>query len=171
MKIYEYTKPNNSRFLWKELQQNSSIKTSLKNINQKGDKIYIVMEDEFNDADKPLIDAVITNHNKSSYDERVQIDKIIEDGLKFGEGLLTDFAAENVSLGITQLGLTNHIRKTLSEVVNALATSALNDTIYEISQVPAESLDSQVLTEARLLRFRNNIEEYLNLPISSSYNQ
>ena len=87
----------------------------------------------------------------------------------FGVSLIAEFTAENILLGITQAGLTNHVRKTSHEIVNALETGSLYDAMYEIRQVPAEDKDAVFLSDARLLCLVNCIETYLGItPLSTS---
>ena len=95
---------------------------------------------------------------------------VIDNAKKFAKKAEDDFIAENLILGITPLGLTNHVRKTLREVGDALRTGSLYDAIYEISVVSNTTFDPVILTAARLLAFRNKIEEYLGLTLATSYN-
>ena len=87
---------------------------------------------------------------------------------QFGEQMISEMAAENVLLGITQAGKTNAVRKASSEVINALQTGSLYDAIAEIRAIPSESKDAIFLSDARLLVVVNKIETYLELPHSES---
>lgn len=98
-------------------------------------------------------------------EEKVQA--IMEAAMEFGKQLMKEFAAENVLLGITQAGMTNTVRKRLSEVTNALLTGSLYDAIYEVRQIPPEHKDDTFITDARLLVFINKIEKYLLIPLST----
>lgn len=86
----------------------------------------------------------------------------------FGLSMIEDFSTENILLGITQAGMTNHVRKSASEIVDALHTGALYDAILEARAVPAEVKDPIFLSDARLLRLINQIEQFLGVPISPS---
>lgn len=85
----------------------------------------------------------------------------------FGEKLISEIAAENVLLGITQANKTSDVRKASREVTDALATGSLYDAIAELRAIPVESRDPVFLSEARLLSTINKIETYLELPHSS----
>jgi hypothetical protein len=85
----------------------------------------------------------------------------------FGQLLIDDFAAENILLGITQSGMTNQIRKTLTEATLCLLTGSLYDAIHEAREIPEEEKDGVFINNARLLSFINRIESYLGLPLST----
>lgn len=87
----------------------------------------------------------------------------------FGQTLIDEFAAENILLGISSIpGMTNSVRKTMKEVTDALTTGSLKDAIYEARQIQAESKDPVFISDTRLLKFVNKIEEYLGLPASAA---
>ena len=97
--------------------------------------------------------------------------KIFE-ATNFATVLIQDFASENVALGITQLGLTSHVRKTLAEVTNCLFTASLYDSIEELRIIDPAALDSTIMSAARLLVFRNKIETFLGItPLATTWNQ
>jgi hypothetical protein len=85
----------------------------------------------------------------------------------FGNEIIDDFAAENIVLGITQAGLTNHVRKTCKEVTDALRSGSLYDALHEVRQIPEQAKDPTFLSNSRLLVFVNKIETYLGLPLST----
>jgi hypothetical protein len=94
---------------------------------------------------------------------------VVEAAMTFGSRLTAEFTAENVALGITQLGLTNHVRKTLREVKDAVETGSLYDAITEIKNIDPLSLDANILSASRLLAFRNKIETYLHVPLATAW--
>jgi hypothetical protein len=85
----------------------------------------------------------------------------------FGQLLIDDFAAENILLGITQAGLTNQVRKTLTEATLCLITGSLYDAIAEARLIPENEKDGTFINNVRLLSFINRIEKYLGLPLST----
>ena len=97
-----------------------------------------------------------------------QIKSIVGNAIAFGTSLMVEFAAENVAMGITQDGMTNHVRKAVSEVTNCLMTGSLYDAIAEIRGIPVEMKDPKYLTDVRLLAFINKIEDYLGIPRSTT---
>lgn len=89
---------------------------------------------------------------------------------EFTSNLIENFAAENVFLGISQLGLTNHVRTSLSQVSGALMVYSLKDAIEELIKLDDSILDDRILTPARLLSFRNKIEDFLGVPRGTEWN-
>lgn len=89
----------------------------------------------------------------------------------FGNTLKKQFIDENVLLGISQRGLTSHVRKSMREVNDAIGSGSLKDAITEIIALEPAHLDEVVMSEARLLAFRNKIEAFLNVPQASSWNE
>lgn len=79
----------------------------------------------------------------------------------FGDQLITDFGAENMVMGITQDGMTNHVRKVMSEITNALITGSLKDAIDEIDEIAEEDKDEKYITDARLQQFKTKILNFL----------
>lgn len=114
-----------------------------------------------------LID-IIEQIAPPSYSQLEIIQKVIADAINFGNQLISEFAAQNVLMGITQEGMTGTVRKNMSEVVNALSTGSLYDAIAEAKAIPSDKKDSKYITDARLLEFVNKIEAYLNIPLSNS---
>lgn len=173
MKSYSYTKTINNRYFWKELRQVPEIKAHLLNLNSKGDQVWVNMHDDFDEgAHKAKIDAAMSAHDYANYNAHLQVEAILHDARRFAQIMEDDFLNENIRLGITQLGLTNHVRKSLTEVSAALHSASLYDVVLEISRVPSEDLDAQIMTAARLLKFRNEVEEYLGItPLAATYDQ
>lgn len=85
----------------------------------------------------------------------------------FGSNLIEKFSAENVMLGITQLGKTADVRKALADVISCLDTGSLYDAMDQVRAIPDASKDAVFITNARMLGFINCIEDYLSLPRSS----
>lgn len=94
------------------------------------------------------------------------IENVVNNAKDFGSNLVTKFSVENILLGITQDQKTNHVRKTMSEVLLALSTGSLHDAIAELKAIPNSKKDSKYLTNARILKAINEIETYLNLPLT-----
>lgn len=95
-----------------------------------------------------------------------RLENIVARSKLFGQGLIDKFAAENIAMGITQSGLTGHVRRTMIDVVSALFTGSLYDAIAEARAIPDNAKDSTFITNARLLEFINAIEDFLGAPRS-----
>lgn len=104
----------------------------------------------------------------SQQHQQQQLEILVQHAIRFGNQLLAEFAAENIAMEITQEGLTKQVRQRTSEVVAALQTGSLYDAIDEIKAIPESDKDSKYITDARLLQFINKIENYLQIPNSTS---
>ena len=86
----------------------------------------------------------------------------VQGAMNFGQQLLIDFAVENVSMGITQDGMTKTVRQAMSEIMAAIQTGSLYDALDEIDQIPAEAKDGKYITDERLAVYKQKIVNYLN---------
>lgn len=98
---------------------------------------------------------------------KLAIFKKVSAAREFGNNLISKFAMENILLGITQAGMTSTVRKNTAEAMNALQAGSLYDAIQELKTIPAEDKDSVFLTDVRLLQYLNEIEQYLNIPLTT----
>lgn len=92
----------------------------------------------------------------------------VKKAIDFGQKVLVQFSSENIQLGITQAGMTKQVRQVMSEVISALSTGSLYDAIDEAKAIPLESKDATFVTDARLLKYVNMVESYLEIPLSES---
>lgn len=134
--------------------------------SQKGTQIILLYNrplTESEQAEIQLADVSFVDNDPLDYIVR----RVIIPARAFGNEFVDRFAAANVLLGITQAGMTNHVRKAMREVLDALATGSLYDAIYEIRQIPEESKDPVFINDTRLLEAINAIETYLEIPLST----
>lgn len=135
------------------------------------DSLKVMFIEDILQEDQQFINNYWDSLTETSFNPTLDelINNKINEAIIFGKQLQEDFIKENVKLGITQLGLTNHIRKTLREVKDALDTGSVYDAVTEIKNIPPESLDSNILTSSRLLLFRNKIEIFLEVPLATNW--
>lgn len=135
------------------------------------ESLKIMFIEESSQEDLDIVTSYWDTLTESSFDPTLDeiIDNKINEAIVFGKQIQEEFVKENVKLGITQLGLTNHVRKTLREVKGALDTGSVYDAVTEIKNIPPESLDNNILTAARLLLFRNKIEIFLEVPLATNW--
>jgi len=110
------------------------------------------------------VDTATDDRARQAVDLQKHIGLVLSDSKEFGEDLINEFTKENILMGITASGQTNVVRKALQETWQAIQTGSLHDAIYEAEQV---TRTSPFLTEARLRAFINQIEAYLDMPIST----
>ncbi len=164
---YNYVKNINSSRLNLELIE-AGLSASAQ-INTAGASISISFEQQLTPSEKTLLDGIISNHVFKT--QREYIDDRIDMAVDFGIKLMRDFVSENVQLGITQRGLTGHIRKALREVKDALETGSVYDAITEIKSLNQSDFDAVIMTDARILAFRNKIESFLGVPLATTWTQ
>ena len=139
-------------------------------VSQEGSTVSVYSDYNLTSEQITTIDSLVNSHNSARTLNQIVYDKV-SSARAYGDKLITDFAAENVAMGITQLGLTNHVRKALSEVTSCLVTGSLYDAVTEIKLLNPNTFDNYILTPSRLLVFRNKIETYLGVTLSSSWNE
>lgn len=100
--------------------------------------------------------------------EQSAIESVVRSAMSFGQNLMVEFAAENIKMGITQDGMTKTVRTAMADVMLAIQTGSLYDAIDEIKAIPGESKDAKYITDARLLKYLNKVEEYLGVSLSQS---
>lgn len=105
---------------------------------------------------------------RKSVSAQMAVEFKIQDAIDFGSMLLKQFSAENVLLGITQYGKTGEVLTKLSSVMSATIAGSLYEAIVRIKAIPPEDYDSIFVTDARLLKFVNQIESYLGITISAA---
>jgi hypothetical protein len=109
-------------------------------------------------VEKELTEEQILQKNKQT----------ISSAISFGMQLMIDFGAENMSMGITQDGMTSTVRRNMADIMLALQTGSLYDAIDEIKSLPQEYKDDKYITNQRLLDYLNRIERYLRISNTQS---
>jgi hypothetical protein len=125
---------------------------------------YTVPLSEEQQAAIQLADVSFVDNDPEDYVLR----NVIIPARQFGQQLIDRFTAQNVLLGITQAGKTNHVRKVLREVSDALDKGSLYDAMYEARQIDIADKDTVFITDERLLGMVNELEKYLKIPLSTS---
>lgn len=157
-----------NKFVAAEKLQNEVLQATLDTIqyiDTVGAQVTIYFQEELTSEQQSSLETIVTNHNVLSQEEAVR--EIIRNARVFGNQIIEDFAVQNVILGITQDGLTGHVRQTCSQVIDCLVTGSLYDAINQIKAIPNEAKDPKYLSNARLTIFCNRIEAYLGVPLST----
>lgn len=84
---------------------------------------------------------------------------------------MDDFAAENVLLGIVQLGITDHVLEVTNNIERSIRTRSLRSAILKIIELNPADFDPVILTPERILHVRNLIEDYELIPRALVWNQ
>jgi hypothetical protein len=86
----------------------------------------------------------------------------------FGDSLVTQFAAENRTLGITAAGKSSAVLTTMAPIMSALDSGSLDVAVAMMKAIPTASYDSKFITAARILSYVNMIETHLGETLSTS---
>lgn len=153
-----------------------------KYIETENTNVKIVYETGLSEAQVIILESCVTNHVWMTTAESLKI-FLDEQVMPFVKNLITEFAAENISMGITQAGKTGQVLGLFSKpynvysnefhvsLKNSFDTGSLyvaRDVIQYVRNNPTEFDGlSPFVTDARLLSMKNKIEKFLGLPLSS----
>jgi hypothetical protein len=158
---YSYTKEGcNLDKLTREL---TSFPISYVTLN--GTSLQINTTRELTSEEITSLDTAITQHTGT--DTLAIVRSSIERAIAFGHEIVSEFAAENVLLGITVEGKTGEVLTKLASVQLAVQAGSLHEAISRIRAIPETDYDTKYITASRLLTFVNRIEAYLGLPLST----
>jgi hypothetical protein len=147
--------------------------------NRSGSNVYITFSGELSQQDQDACAAYVSAFTDYTSAESLAI--YLESTVyPFVKGLINSFAAENISMGITQAGKTGHVLALFSKkypVPNSSFQNSLKssfdtgslyiaiDIIEYIRDNPTEFDGlSPFITDARLLAMKNKIEVFLGVP-------
>ena len=99
---------------------------------------------------------------------RMSIFRRVQNARQFGSTIISEFAMENILLGITDERQTTRVIEATKLITAALQTGSLYEAMDEIKRVPIAKIDLKFLTEDRLLSFLHKIEDYLDIKRTSS---
>lgn len=89
---------------------------------------------------------------------------IVSKAKEFANEIMNIAAAENILMGITQVGKTKLIADTLRDVTYYLQSGSLYEAMTSIDAVVITAEMAPFITSSRLLEFKNKIRVYLGLP-------
>lgn len=177
--IYQFTKDIMSDKLLFEISTAGLAAPS--RIDTVGTSISVVYENSLSAEQESTLTQVITNHVKTTTVEglTVYLDTQV---FPFIKELINTFAAENIAMGVTQMGKSAGVLGLFEKQVNigetnpvSLKSSFDTGSLYVSLSViqffrnnPTEfSGMSPFITDARLKAMKNKIETFLGLPLSS----
>lgn len=84
-----------------------------------------------------------------------------------------DMKVENILLGIGQADtkVVQQVTDITGAALNAVSLGSLRVALELIAAIPADQLDGHFLTSQRLTSKRNEIEDFLGIPKSKTYNE
>lgn len=121
------------------------------------DETYQVVQGPFVEL---YVDGAVKTAAQAA-DQQNQLLNAVTGAIAFGQKLLTEFSAENISLGITQDGQTKSVRTKMAQVTAALQTGSLYDALDECMAIQQADYDVKYITAARLVLYGNKLRAYL----------
>lgn len=106
-----------------------------------------------------ILDGVIAAHTVTTNMQEIVAAKIAA-ARNFGLKLITQYGAQNVLSGYSIEQIQDIMTRT-AKVQAALNTGSLYVAIQELNAVQT---DASIITEAKIKQFRNQIEDYLQIP-------
>jgi len=140
--------------------------TSLSCINTAGPDIFILFPEALSAEDVTKLSGVIVPY-LSAYRLNKIVQDTIQDAITFAYGLIREFAAKNVLMGVTQANMTGSIINTLAPTLVALQGGSLYEAVSRLRAIPPASYDATFITAPRVLEVMNKIETYLGIPLTT----
>jgi len=101
-------------------------------------------------------------------EQAAMLAKILEDAKTFGNALIVQFAAENIAMGITNVGKTRAVADYCHKLQYYLSNGSLyaaKEEIEDMIDEPPSEL-APFITAQRLTIYLNKIKTYLKIPIT-----
>lgn len=182
MYSYNYTKTAYLEQLQAEIKNNSALKTKFYYCSALGSNLTVVFNSALTSQEEQDLSTIVSNHTGQTSAQQLAAYLDIQ-VFPFIQQLIRNFAAENISMGVTQLGKTGEILglfekqyliQSSSKPVSLKAsfdTGSLyvsREIIQHVRDNPSEYTGlSPFVTDARLLKMKNEIETFLGLPLST----
>lgn len=168
---YTFNKEVNIEKLTNEIKSDPTIGSYILGCSEVAANTVVVHSTQgLSSSEENILTGIIDSHT-IALSQAEQVRQIVANAISFGESLIFEFTIENVLLGITQLGLTSHVRQVTKDIITALQTGSLYDAISLVRVLDSNDFDSTILTPERLLFFRNKIETYLGIPLASTWDE
>ena len=129
-------------------------------------KVTVLLSQEPNLTEDTAITDIINAHVATPTLHSTLVDYLGKDVYGFVKQLTLDFAAENIELGITQLGKTKKVADELQQMYYYLSVFSLYEAIQEIERLKVvgfDPADAPFLTDARMDTFKAKIEAFLGI--------
>lgn len=145
----------------------SSIGAKLDRVDGSSTSVTAFFTSSLDASEESVLDSV-----KAAYvgDPNAAYKLLIQNAIEFFSEELIKFAAENVSLGITQAGKTKDVADYLDDILRYGQSGSLYEVRNTIINLQTagfpQDLDPYV-NDARMLVFLNEVETYLGLPLTS----
>jgi hypothetical protein len=165
-----------------EIKANSALANKYSYLSTFGTSITIVFAQELLTQEETDLTTIVNNHTGATSAQQLAayLDNQV---FPFIKNLINQFAAENISMGITQAGKTGDVlglfekQYTVSGINKPVSLKAAFDTgsLYVARQILQHVRDNPIefaglspfITDSRLLAMKNSIETFLGIPLST----
>ena len=180
--IYEYTKAVYLDQLTVEIKLNANLAPTFQNASALGTALKIKFSGALSVGDEETLSSIVTAHTgiTSSQSLTLYLDNII---FPFVKALINEFAAVNISQGISQAGKSGDVlglfekQYTVTGISKPVSLKASFDTgsLYVALSIIQHVRDNPTeydglgpfVSDAKLLAMKNRIEAQLGLPLST----
>jgi hypothetical protein len=178
---YNFTKSVYLEQLNLEIQANTALKAKYANASALGTSLVVNFNIELTSEEQTSLEGIVTAHTGATSAQQLSAYLDIQ-VFPFIQNLIRTFAAENISMGITQAGKTGDVlglfekQYTIAGISKPVSLKASFDTgslyvsrsiIQHVRDNPTEYDGlSPFITDSRLLSMKNSIETFLGLPLS-----
>jgi hypothetical protein len=168
MIFYPYTKAAINVDKFDSEIKNNSIGIKFDRTSVYGSELKIYFTEELSENEITILTNIVTNHSAAPSQEEYILQHVLIPARNFGQDIINQVITENITLGITQAGMTTFVRNVLRDATECLFTGSLYDAITVLKATPEENKDGVYITDARLLYIVNKIELYLGRPLSET---
>ena len=126
--------------------------------------VNIYFTEEPSSSQDVELNSIINDHVPSPTFHYTMVNYLSKDVYEFVKQLRLDFAADNIELGITQMGKTRTVADKLRDLNYYLDVFSLYAAVQVIDEMIASGLDPEdapFITEPRMTEFKNKILQFL----------
>lgn len=96
---------------------------------------------------------------------------IVANAITFGNSLIVQYAAQNVSMGITQAGKTAAVMNYMGQLTLCLSTGSLYEAMNQMGAIIADTSDTKTslapfVSNATVYSYLNQVQAYLGITIT-----
>jgi hypothetical protein len=149
--------------LHQSIRDNTNITTTFHSITSNDTTFKVFFAAALSASEKAELDATVQAHVG---DTLAPYKTIVHNAIEFFTLLLEEFAAENITLGITVAGKTKEVADLLKDVMRYGQSGSLYEVVGEIDRLEALGWPADTQTwcnTARMTAFKDKVNDYLGV--------
>ena len=148
--------------------RDSVIAETLIGIDKNSDSvsIHIEFENQLTVSHKTILDGIVQNHDTDPNAGLSPYVQIVRNAVAFYVEIMEEFAAQNITQGITVYGKTKAVADYLQNVMRYGQSGSLYEVVAEIDTLIAAGIPgdlSPFVTEPVLINFKTKVNNYLGV--------